>query len=184
MNRIIFLVGESGCGKTTLQNQLIKHNPDRYCQVKSTVSRIPREGELESAAYHFIDRGQFENLIMENKLLQYVEWGGNYYGTTKKEYEQSQRIGLFVCTPIGIPDTINALRKNGIDFDFQIIFYMTTKKLLKEHNTSQERIDRGNIMKEFLERYTNNEFENIDITFLQDDDIVINKLYKRIAGSY
>ena len=177
MNKITFIVGESGCGKTYLRDNLIKRHPDRYCEIRSTVSRQPRESE-DVNAYHFINRTTFEKLIHTNELLQHVEWGGNYYGTTISEYTQLQSNGLFICTPVGISDTIEALRNRNIDMDFSILLFFTAKDLLYKHGIDNSRIERGKILNEFLEGYTDGNYEGVHIDFLTDDDVVDNLHFK------
>lgn len=179
MKRIIFIIGESGCGKSTLQNRLIDEFPDAYTRIISSTSRVPRVDEKDGIAYHFKSREGFEKLIKEDEFLQYTEFGGNFYGTEINEYNKDQDYGLFVCTPIGVTDTINALRKKGLEkeFRFTIIFFMTTKGLLKKHDIPMERINRGNILKDFNEMYIENKFDDIDIEILMDRD-VNSSLYK------
>lgn len=168
MEKIIFLVGESGCGKTTLQNRLINSFPNHYTRIISTTTREPREGEVNGESYHFIDVDTFQIKERSGEFLQTVKYGDTYYGTQLNEYTQKQYIGLFVCTPEGINDTINAIKEyedlNMIEYE--IAYFMATKGLLKRHNIPQERIDRGNISKNFMERYWNNEFEGINLTVI------------------
>ena len=170
MNKITFIVGESGSGKTYLRDKLIKNYPELYCEIRSTVSRPPRESEDETA-YHFISKSLFGDLILDDKLLQHVSWGGNYYGTTLKEYDRIQDHGLFICTPVGISDTVKALRDKEIDMEFSILLFFTTKELLYKHGTSNDRISRGKILEEFLSSYVDNDFEDIPIDFITDKDI-------------
>lgn len=173
IKKIIFIVGESGCGKSTLQNGLIEKYPDEYTRIISTTTRNPREGETNGISYHFRDREEFEYLIKEKKLLQYTEFAGNYYGTQLSEYYQNQNSGIFVCTPIGITDTIKTLEMRGLSelFEFEIILFMTTNNLLKKHDIPKERIERGNILKDFMQMYVDNEFDNIKIRILRDTDV-------------
>jgi len=44
-------------------------------------TRNPREGEVDGVDYFFKSREEFEQLIAEEKLLEYAEFVGNYYGT-------------------------------------------------------------------------------------------------------
>lgn len=155
MHKIVFIVGESGCGKTYLRDNLIKNNTDKYCEIRSTVSRKQRDNESEDA-YHFIPELEFEQMIYDERFLQYVKWGNNYYGTTIAEYDRPQDIGLFICTPVGISDTVKALKEAMIPMEAEIILFFTTNNLLNKHNTPQDRIERGNILEEFVTRYTNN----------------------------
>lgn len=180
MIKIAFFVGESGCGKTHLQDRLMGKHPDRYTRIISTTTRAPREGEVDGVNYHFLkSNGEFRRMMVGQAFLQHVEYGGTFYGTQKKEYMQKQDIGIFVCTPEGINDTINALKETKLSFDFEIVYFMATKRLLMEHGIDQERIDRGNITENFMERYFNNEFLDIPLTVLTEDEID-EDLHKRM----
>ena len=138
MDSLVFIVGESGCGKSTLQEKLLNYNDKLFTNIVSSTTRNMREGETKGKEYHFVNKDEFSEL----DLLQSVNFGGNFYGTELKEFNKDARIGLFIVTPEGIYDTINALKERGIDISYQVVFFMTSKKLLESHNASQERINR------------------------------------------
>jgi guanylate kinase len=180
MKHITFLVGESGCGKTYLQNALIDLYPEKYCQIISTTSRTPREGEVEGKHYHFVKDYEFDDGVIANKFVQFVNFGGNHYGTTLAEYERKQKVGLFVCTPEGVMDTVNGIRENSkLHFTYSIVYFFTTNQLLEDHKTPKDRIERGDIREQFTKMYSANIFKNIPIKIIQDKDIH-NLLYTTI----
>lgn len=178
MKKIIFLVGPSGCGKSHLQDKLLENFPNRYNRIITTVTRPPRDGEEDGVNYHFESKHYFKYHLDKGNFLQHVEFGGHFYGTTVNEYNKEEDTGIFVCTPEGINDTINALKNRGRDMSFEIFFFLTTKNLLKKHGVSQERIDRGDIIKNFVDRYTNNEFNGTNIMWIEDDDVDDHIHYK------
>jgi len=185
MKKIVFLVGESGAGKTHLVDRLIERDPKIYKRITTTVTRPPREGEVDGKDYHFVNRLQFANLRCGHHLLQEVEFGGHNYGTELSEYMMvDQPIGLFVCTPVGVTDTINALEHKGIGMEdgYEIIFFLSSNQLLEDHGISQERIGRGNIRRDFLERYITNNFEGITVYTVCDKD-VNDELAERIDSA-
>lgn len=108
MRELIFVVGPNKSGKTTYQNQLIKSYPDEFSRIISTTTRDPREGEVNGVDYHFTSVSKFKDLMKKGEFFQYVEFGGNYYGTQLCEYER-EGTGVFVCTPQGIIDTYNSI---------------------------------------------------------------------------
>lgn len=61
----------------------------RYPNLKrivTTTSRAMREDEEDGADYHFISRANFEQKIKNNEFLEYVQYGGNFYGTRRREF--------------------------------------------------------------------------------------------------
>jgi len=53
----------------------------------SATTREPRHHEVNGREYHFLDRGDFEGLIAEGDVLEWAEYGGNLYGTLRREVE-------------------------------------------------------------------------------------------------
>jgi guanylate kinase len=52
-------------------------------KVITTTSRLPRKGEKEGIDYFFTTKKTFKEKINDGDFLEYVEYGGNYYGTDK-----------------------------------------------------------------------------------------------------
>lgn len=83
---LIILTGKTASGKDTIKAALLNKYP-KLKKVITTTSRKIREGEKNGVDYHFISRDQFEDKIKKGQFLEYVEYGGNLYGTTKSELE-------------------------------------------------------------------------------------------------
>ena len=79
---LIILSGPSGSGKDTVLNKLVENREDIKISVSMT-TRDKRQGEIDGVHYYFADRKYFEKNISENKMLEYAEYAGNYYGTPK-----------------------------------------------------------------------------------------------------
>ncbi|MFR4439325.1 MAG: guanylate kinase [Hungatella sp.] len=80
--------GFSGVGKGTLMRELLTAMTTMHCLFSAT-TRSPREGEVHGREYFFATREEFELMIQQEKLIEYAEYVGNYYGTPK-EYVLSQ----------------------------------------------------------------------------------------------
>lgn len=78
---LIVLSGPSGVGKGTVRKELFTQPNTNYEYSVSMTTRSPREGEVDGEDYFFKSREEFETLIGQNKLLEYAEYVGNYYGT-------------------------------------------------------------------------------------------------------
>ncbi len=85
-NRGILLVvsAPSGCGKDSVISQLKKINTDVKQSISMTTRKI-RPGEVDGVDYYFTDTDDFKKKIDEGYFLEYVNYGGNFYGTPKKK---------------------------------------------------------------------------------------------------
>lgn len=171
MKEIIFIIGESGCGKSTLQNNLINTTTGVFKKIISVTSRSPRIGEINGEDYYFVTKEEFERLLSNGEILQHDKVGEEYYGTKISEYEADVLMGLFVCTPKGVLDTVKALREYNIDINATIIFFSTTNDLLMKHNVDLARINRANIRLDFYDRFFKNDFDGIALKVIQDHDV-------------
>lgn len=77
---LIVLSGPAGVGKGTVCAALRKQNTNIEYSVSAT-TRKPRPGEVDGVNYFFKTREEFEQMIKEDKLLEWAEYVGNYYGT-------------------------------------------------------------------------------------------------------
>ncbi|MDR4505799.1 MAG: guanylate kinase [Candidatus Scalindua sp.] len=123
--RLIILSGPSGSGKTTLCKQLM-----RDLRVKRSVSvttREPREGEQDGVDYHFITKRIFENLIKEDKLLEYAEYCGSYYGTPLEPVKEAIKKGELFILAIDVKGALQVMEKVS---DTTSIFVMAPDKVI------------------------------------------------------
>ncbi|MGE6627855.1 guanylate kinase [Bacillus pumilus] len=87
MNKLIVVSGPSGSGKTSLMRHIMKN------EVVSFTTRKPRQGEVDGLDYKFINLKKFEELKEQGKLIEQVEYSGNYYGIDQEEFENKMGIG-------------------------------------------------------------------------------------------
>ncbi|WML49319.1 guanylate kinase [Neobacillus sp. PS3-34] len=78
---LIVLSGRSGVGKGTVRKEIFSQPDTAFEYSISATTRLPREGEVHGVDYFFKTRDDFEELIRQEKLLEYAEFVGNYYGT-------------------------------------------------------------------------------------------------------
>ncbi|AGX03799.1 MULTISPECIES: guanylate kinase [Bacillaceae] len=78
---LIVLSGPSGVGKGTVRKQIFSQPDTSFEYSISMTTRLPRDGEVHGVDYFFSKREEFEELIKQEKLLEYAEFVGNYYGT-------------------------------------------------------------------------------------------------------
>lgn len=85
---LIILTGKTASGKDTILAKLCQKYP-YLRKIVTTTSRKMREGEQDGVDYHFISEKEFGEKIDRNEFVEYVEYGGNRYGTEKKEFDAS-----------------------------------------------------------------------------------------------
>lgn len=145
MNKGLLIVvsAPSGCGKGTILAEVLKD--DKYYFSVSATTRSPREGEKDGVNYHFITKDAFEELIRENKMLEYTNYCGNYYGTPLTYVDENLNKGKNVILEIEIEGAMN-IRKMCPDAVLVFILPPSVKELrrrLEKRGTeSQEVIDK------------------------------------------
>jgi guanylate kinase len=98
---LVVLSGPSGVGKGTVCAALRRQLTELVYSV-SVTTRKPREGEVEGVNYFFRTKEQFEQMISENKLLEWAEYAGNYYGTPIEFVEDTIGAGKDVILEIEV----------------------------------------------------------------------------------
>jgi len=78
---LIVLSGPSGVGKGTVRKEIFSQPDTAFEYSISMTTRAPRPGEVDGVDYFFKTREEFKELLNQDKLLEYAEFVGNYYGT-------------------------------------------------------------------------------------------------------
>ncbi len=178
-NIMVILSSPSGVGKTTLAKKI----EQKYQNFKISVShttRPPRTNEINGIDYHFIQKEQFEKLISENKFYEHAKIFENYYGTLKKDVDET-------------------LKKNDLLFDIDwqgtkqlskikdlklIKIYLITekselkKRLIKRNQNSKEEVDkRFKSYEDNVKHWNDYDYiiinENLEICFKQIENIIL-----------
>lgn len=105
---LIVVSGPSGCGKGTVLGDITKELELSYSV--SATTRSMREGEIDGVNYHYMSKESFEKLIAEDKVLEYTEYCGNYYGTLREEVENRRNQGQDVLLEIEVVGAANVKR--------------------------------------------------------------------------
>ena len=98
---LLVLSSPSGGGKSTLARRLVATRTDLAYSVSAT-TRLPREGEENGRAYHFLTRTEFEDRIRADEFLEWAEYGGNLYGTLRAEVERALSAGYHAVLDIEV----------------------------------------------------------------------------------
>ena len=89
---IYIVTGPSGVGKNTII-EAMSTDLDFYFSVSHT-TRPQREREIDGKDYHFVTEEEFKSLVDDNLMIEYEQYGGFYYGTSKKEIPKESNIIL------------------------------------------------------------------------------------------
>jgi len=103
---IIVLLGASGSGKSTIENELVTHH--RFEKIISYTTRQPRVSEENGKDYYFTDNDMFVHMINSEMFAEYDEYShGRLYGTLRSDYRNSNN-KVVILTPNGL----RQLKKN------------------------------------------------------------------------
>ena len=98
---LFVITGPSGAGKGTILREVIRSLDRLYFSVSAT-TRAPRPGEVDGVNYYFVSREEFEKMIEQEKMIEYANYVGNYYGTPKEYVESKLSEGKDVILEIEI----------------------------------------------------------------------------------
>ena len=131
---ILIITGPSGVGKNTIIDALSRKINFNFSVSHTT--RPKRVSEVNGKDYHFISNNEFQNMINNNELVEYEEYGGYTYGTSRLELQKnglvildlevngatkllesnSEFIGLFI--DIDDQELVNRLKNRGHNSEF------------------------------------------------------------------
>lgn len=111
MNKGLMIVisGPAGSGKGTVCAHLMATGDYRFSV--SATTRAPRPGEIDGVNYHYITKEEFLARIDSGDMLEYTEYCGNYYGTPKKEAEETLASGKNLLLEIEVEGARNVKAK-------------------------------------------------------------------------
>ena len=99
--KIIFLTGMSGCGKTTVAQELCKN--DKYNYINSYTDREMREAD--EFGHEFISTNFMDALLQSDEVVASTEIDGYRYCSLKRQFDEN-KINVYVVDVDGINDTL------------------------------------------------------------------------------
>ena len=183
-NIMVILSSPSGVGKTTITKKI----QQKYQSFKISVShttRLPRSNEVDGVDYHFVSNEKFEKLIKEKKFYEFAKIFENYYGTLKKNVDDTIKTNdlLFDIDWQGTKQLSKFKNLKIIK-----IYLITSNKnelknrLIKRNQNSNEEIEkRFNAFDEDIKHWNDYDYviinKNLDVCFKQIESII--NLYKQ-----
>ena len=159
---LFVITGPSGCGKTTLVRQVLENVEGVQFSVSHT-TRKKRNSEKEGRDYYFVSKSEFEQMIREEKLVEWTVIHGNHYGTSKREIEKKGNLGdLLLDIDVQGAEQIKEKLKRGI-------FIFILPPLFEELKTRLE--ERGQESPDSIKKRL--EVARKDIRFYPDFDYII-----------
>lgn len=95
------VLGPSGAGKGTLIDLALRSLPGVVTSVSAT-TRAPRAGEIDGTHYRFLSQSAFRRAVDEGRFLEWADYGGNLYGTTRDDVEAKLAAGYDVILEIDL----------------------------------------------------------------------------------
>lgn len=93
---LIVVSAPSGCGKdTVIKRVLDKYGDDAVLSVSMT-TREMRPGEAEGVNYYYVSVDEFNQHIKNGDMLEYTNYGSNFYGTPITPVKDKLREGKIV----------------------------------------------------------------------------------------
>jgi guanylate kinase len=170
---LIVVSGPSGAGKGTVLDKLKSINKQILFSI-SVTTRSPRDGEVDGKNYFFRTREQFQEMLDNNELLEWVEYCTNLYGTPKKYIEDTIKSGKDLILEI---DVEGALKVRETFPDCVLIFIMPPS--FKE--LERRIVNRGTESEESIEKRLLQARKEIDCA-MEYDYVILNKEVTKAAN--
>jgi len=175
MSSLYIISAPSGCGKTSLVEELIKRN-DSLCVSVSHTTRNPRLEEINGISYYFISLNKFKKMINNDAFVEYAKVFDNYYGTAIKSIKCQLKKGQSVILEIDWQGANQVKKKfpNAVS----IFILPPSKEDLKKRLQQRAQDDQPTINKRMAN--AKNEmlhFKNYDYLVINEDfDIALSDL--------
>ena len=184
-NIMIILSSPSGVGKTTITKKI----QQKYQSFKISVShttRLPRSNEVDGVDYHFVSHEKFKKLINENKFYEYANIFENYYGTLKKNVDDTI-LHNDIIFDIDWQGTKQLSKFRNLNL-IKIYLITDNKDELKQRlinrnqNTKEEVEKRFKSFDEDVKHWNDYDYiiinNNLDVCFKQIENIILNNKNK------
>lgn len=120
---IFTVTGPSGSGKTSLLRYLQAKHYDVQ-EIISCTTRSPRDKEKDGVDYHFVSADWFKSERDAGHFVEYVEFGGNFYGIHMNDLKACQPDKLYAV----IVDRKGAKAVRNFETDSRCVYLQVSKK--------------------------------------------------------
>ena len=173
----IIIAGPSGAGKTTIADGLIESLGN--LEMSRSATTREKRGDGRDNEYIYLQKDEFLQSVSNGDMLEYTEYGGNYYGTRKVEFE---RIWSMNKNPILVLDYNGAASlKANLDMPVFAIYVYTTLKEAEQRLLKRDAVSTPTEKQKetFLKRLKNNvsdylklsEFSSLFDLYVENSDL-------------
>ena len=164
---IIVISAPSGTGKTTIVRELIKNNENLVASVSYT-TRKKRANEIDGKDYAFVSSELFSSMVEEKSFLEHAKVFDCFYGTPKKEVEDSLNKGLNVILEIDWQGAMQIKREKP---DCLMLFIIPPSKEELMLRLRKRGTDSNNEIRLRFDEALNdiNQYANFDKVFINED---------------
>lgn len=96
---LFIITAASGAGKTSLVSELLARDSQIRLSVSHT-TRSPRPGEQNGVHYHFVNEGEFLEILSKSGFLESADVHGAKYGTSQSAVDSALQAGYDVVLEI------------------------------------------------------------------------------------
>lgn len=140
---LFIISGPSGTGKGTVCEELIKYD-DIYLSV-SVTTRDKRNNEIDGVTYIYDTTEGFKKRIDDDLMLEWAQYGQNYYGTPRDVVEEKLAAGINVILEIEVQGALKV--KSKMPEAIMIFIAPPSKEELYKRLSERGREDEGEIAK-------------------------------------
>ena len=167
-NKLVVLCGESGVGKSTVKDIIVKRGI--LPNATSATTRQRRENEVEGEDYQFVRKEEFWEMGDNNELLEFTDYyipneGYVSYGLPKKNVDLSKSSYITILNPHGIEQLFGEM--NPVDILVIYIKRDNHDRVIDYLNREKGK-DVRKVLENCLERYIRDEVDFRDIDLLAD----------------
>ncbi len=160
IGKLVLFSGPSGVGKDTVLDIVLNKNKNLQKSISLTTRAI-RENETDGKDYYFISNDEFNKMIDNGQVLEFAQYGSNFYGTPKAPIDKwldegktvilkievqgaskikelyPDSVGIFVLPP-SMDELENRLRSRGTEDDDDIRKRLDIAREEVKHSTDYD----------------------------------------------
>ena len=181
----IIVSSPSGAGKSSVCDAILRKCEDVEYSVSYTTRPI-RGSEVDGEDYHFVSEDKFKNMIEQDEFLEWAEYIGYYYVTSRKIIQEKLSRNKFVILDIETKGAIKFIKK--MPEVLSIFLFPPSMKEL-ERRLRSRKTDANEVIETRLSnaRHEIADSWHYDRFFINDDiekvsDEIIEIIYKKSEG--
>lgn len=139
---LLILSGPSGSGKDSVIRNIIARDDKTVVSISMT-TRAPRGKEVDGKDYYFVTKEEFQSHIDNDEMLEWAQYGSNFYGTPKAPIEKWISEGKTVILEIEVQGADKIRAKNPDIMSMFLLppsFHVLEERLRKRATDSEEDI--------------------------------------------